>query len=195
MSPILGVISSSIQAGIPDSDYFSLATANITNNTTSTINFTDIPSTYKHLQIRWVAARLNPDLDGEVDFQFNSDTGNNYQFIRTYATGVSPNTSTVYGDSTGSTRLRIGRLTSNAAGTLMAGGILDILDYASTSKAKSALTVYGNNRLVAANATQYVFVSGGSWNSTAAINSITIKAENGGTNFGSGTRFALYGLK
>lgn len=194
--PILGTIASSIQSGIPDSDYFSISTANVTNNTTSTVNITNIPSTFKHLQLRWIASGLTPSIDGDIDFQFNSDTGNNYHFIRTYGTGVTPNTSTVYGDGATSTfRMRLGRLTSNAGGTLFAGGILDILDYANTSKAKSVITVYGNNRLVNADNNQFTFVGGGSWNSTSAITSINIKAENGTVNFGSGTKFSLYGLK
>jgi hypothetical protein len=70
--------------------------------------------------------------------------------------------------------------------------IVDIIDYASTSKNKTVRCFTGTDENNAS--TPFIQLNSGVWLSTAAINSITI-VNTGGNNFTTGTQFALYGVK
>ena len=171
---VVGIVSSSLFPGIPDSDFFSLGSITVTDTTTSTATISNIPSGYKHLQVRWMASNNGATNDANVTIRFNGDTGSNYSWRHTYSTAVSPNTSSNYGNSgSGATSMSLARAVGNAGGTLFACGIIDILDYSNTSKNKNISSVYGNARGANATTDQYMFVGGGSWSSTAAITSIS----------------------
>lgn len=192
---ILGVIGSSTFPGIPDSDFFSIATATVTDTSTSTVTISNIPTGYKHLHLRWMASNSNAANDANVTIRFNGDSGSNYSWRHTYGTGVSPNTSNNFGQSGSSvTSMSLARATGNANNTIFGFGVADILDYSSTSKNKNITSVYGNSRdTTTAQSDQYTFVGGGSWGSTAAITSISFT--NASTNFGINSKFAIYGYK
>jgi len=67
--------------------------------------------------------------------------------------------------------------------------ILDIIDYADTSKYKTVRGFSGSDRNGAGN----IFLISGLWLSTSAISTITLTAD--GTNWTTSTTFALYGIK
>ena len=144
-----------------------------------TITFSSIPQTYKHLQIRCIA---NDGDNGQIIMRFNSDTGSNYTRHNLRGTGSIADAG---GTATATSITNMGW----AAGTtnVMGAAIIDIHDYASTTKTKvaRAITAYD------ANGTGAIYLASGLYNSTTAINSITFFV---GGNFNTQTSFALYGM-
>lgn len=169
----------------------SIASATGTGSS-ATITFSSIPSTYQHLQIRWMAKNSNNiDNVGNVRVQFNSDTGANYARHELYGDGSAAGAD--YATSTTSVNL-IGAGMANGSGitNIMGVGIMDIHDYANTSKNKVFRTFYGGDANISDTAFK-VRLTSGLWMSTSAITSITL--ESTFTNFSTSTQFALYGIK
>jgi len=184
MTSILGIYASSMQGAV--SDYQSIATVNGTGSS-STISFSSIPSTYQHLQIRYIGRVTNSDTADNIFMQFNSDTGSNYAWHYLLGDG-----STVAASGAASqTRILSGRVSAaTAASNLMGVGVIDILDYANTNKNKTARVLTGQDR----NGGGVITLHSGVWLNTSSINSITI-TNGSATNFTSATTFALYGIK
>lgn len=196
MSPILGIYASQISGHLwaPSGAYDSIATVTVGAGGTANIEFTSIPSTYTHLQIRF-NAQTNRGTYGVDEFrlQVNSDTGNNYARHRLAGTGSSveanATTSTSYINSQGS----IGTTTAGAA--FFGGGVIDILDYANTSKYKTFRTLNGAdiNGTIAGFGGSIGFASG-LWQNTNAITSIKMYPD-AGTLWTQYSSFALYGIR
>ena len=157
--------------------------ATVTSSSTS-LTFSSIPSTFKHLQIRYVA-RTNTG--AALFMQFNGDSANNYawHFMR----GNGSNLSAFGYASQG----QIGvSLPDNGIGVnQLSTGVIDIIDYQSTTKNKTTKTFCGLSTNTSSG--NEVSVQSGLWRSTSAINSITIYS-NGGS-WTSASQFALYGIK
>lgn len=172
-------------AYIPTS-YESIATVSLTANQT-TVSFTSIPSTYKHLQIR--TSNLYSMNDDSFYVTFNSDTGANYSWhlIEGHQTTIR---SLAY-----STQNSISQWVTGASssGTSSYPGvaIIDIFDYADTNKYKTTKTIGGYDTN---STTPYSLVGmfSGTWQSTSAITSISMV---GNGQFTSGSKFALYGIR
>lgn len=190
---IPGIIASSYPRA--STAFESIATATGTGSS-GTITFSSIPSTYKHLQIRWLGKTVRTDVAAciNLQIQFNSDTGagsTNYDMHALYGDGSSANTannissnSVVFADSLP---------TSHSTLTDRMGvGILDIHDYASTSKNKTLRGFYGADANIASTNYQ-INLRSGLWRSTAAISGITLTLPSG--SFTTTTTFALYGIK
>lgn len=182
MSPILGIWASQNYPRITNS-YESIATQTIGASAVASVTFSSIPSTYKHLQIRWIA--LTSSNNADIAFRFNGDTGANYTFH-----GIEGNGSAASGgnNATGltSTPIGIGTSVANTAGV----GVLDLLDYTSTNKYKTARSLFGYD----SNGAGYAIMRSGLWSATAAaVNSITILSSPG--NINQYSHFALYGIK
>ena len=172
-------------AAVPSlNSYESIMSASGTGSS-GTITFTSIPGTYKHLQVRFFADLDTADRVLRMRINGVSSTG-------TYAKhGVEGNGSTAsaYGvDSTSATWLDVGYVVS--AGHNPAVAIIDILDYANTSKNKTTRTLAGNDQ----NGAGLVGLYSGLYMSTSAITSIEFTI-NGSGNFSTPSSFALYGIK
>jgi hypothetical protein len=182
MSPILGIFAS---ANYPRStnSYESIATANGTGSS-GVITFSSIPSTYQHLQLRWINKSSG---SGSYNFvNFNGDTGSNYANHYLYGDGASA----LAGADTTQTKINLyGSLVTSTAASVYAAHVVDILDYANTNKYKTLRALGGQD----SNGSGVMFLSSGLWQSTAAINSVTITANT--ANFTSASQFALYGIK
>jgi hypothetical protein len=76
-----------------------------------------------------------------------------------------------------------------ATASVFGAGVIDILDYANTSKYKTIRTLSGWDKNGGGN----VGLSSGLWLSTSAISSIVIGSQTG--NLVTNTQFALYGIK
>jgi hypothetical protein len=187
MSPILGIVSSSKRGA--SSSYESIATITTAGSETS-LTFSSIPSTYKHLQIRYFAKSARTGgLPGSenINLQFNGDTGANYafHFLRCDGSGV------FGGGTTSTTAININNavIASGSSNTLtFAPGIIDIHDYSSTTVNKTVRAIAGwdfNNpgRLA---------LCSGFRNSTGAITSINIQID--GNTFSASSIFSLYGI-
>ena len=184
-NPIIGILASSgaVAAG---SAYESIATVSVGSGGASNIEFTSIPSTYKHLQIRalYRTARTGQTLDA-VGLYFNSDlTASNYRNHYLQADGGS---ATAGGDQ--STFLGY-NIATNGTASAFDGSVIDILDYTSTSKNKVVRHLTGFD----ANGSGYLYFGSIFWNNTAAISSIKLTSTYG-TGFVQYTDFALYGIK
>ena len=178
-NPILGILASS--GAVAGGSYQSIATVSVGSGGASNVEFTSIPSTYKHLQIRYIArgSILTNSL-----MQFNSDTGSNYSWHVLYGTGSSA-LAAGGGTNTFMYASNIASATSN-----FTGGVIDILDYASTSKYKTMRTLGGYD----ANGSGEIGLFSGAWLSTNALTSIKLYPNSSGT-YSQYSQFALYGIK
>ena len=183
--PILGIMASQISVHLtPPSSFYSIATLSLSGVKTGT--FTSIPSTYKSLQLRFNVI----DTIGYSSpwVQFNGDTSTNYTSHWLYGDG----TSVSAGGFTAIAEVYLGGVnTNNTVYPLV--GVVDIVDYASTSKNKTVRQFVGNNDNGAGNG-PYVAITSGLWINTSAISSI--KFFNGSSeNWAAGSTVSLYGVK
>lgn len=165
--------------------YDAIATANGTGSS-GVITFSSIPSTYKHLQIRWT--NKSTANGSYLWLNFNGDTGANY--ANHYLLGDGATTPSAGGE-IDQVRLNLyGALITSTAASVYAVQIVDILDYANTSKNKTVRAVGGQD----SNGSGVIMLSSGLWrNSSTAINSITITAN--AASFTTASQFDLYGIK
>ena len=154
---------------------------NATGSST-TVSFTSIPSTYKSLQIR--ATFSAAATSGSVFVQANGDTGSNYAVHRLNGSG-----STVAAQASTSTGYPALNAAVNLSATYPSSLIIDIHDYASTTKNKTMRAIYG---LDTNSSVGEIDLTSVLWMSTSAINRLDVFA---GTNFTSTSTFALYGMK
>lgn len=158
--------------------YESIATYTVAT-TDSTITFSSIPSTYKHLQVRYIA-RANSGAVANFTMSFNS-TGSGYSYHGLYGDG-----SSALALGTGSASNILAGVVSSTA-NIFSAGVIDILDYANTNKYKTVRDLNG----VDWNGSGYAVMYSGSFQYTNAINSISFSS----TTFAANTQFALYGIK
>jgi hypothetical protein len=185
--PILGIIASSFRSAAgPVGAYDALATVT-PNGSVSSVSFVGIPSTYKHLQIRMIVQSTYTGASTSYMYPIrcNGDAGNNYSMH-----SIRGNGSSVSASGSGSRdNMFAGDFptanVSNTFGTI----IIDILDYQNTSKYKTFRTLEGYD----VNGSGQVNYTSGSWQSTAAITSITLP--DAYLNWSAGSSFALYGIK
>jgi hypothetical protein len=180
---ILGILASAGGAAAVAS-YESIATATGTGSS-GTITFSSIPSTFTHLQVRVNAiATAYSGTGGYV--RFNSDTGSNYAYHYLVASGGAVTS----GGAATQTEMQV--LINNAVGlhnTSANAAIIDVLDYASTSKYKTLRNFEG----VEINGSGDIAVTSGLWQSTSAINAVTVYLGSG--SYATTTTIALYGIK
>ena len=186
LNTLLGTLSSGVAAST--SSYESIASATGTGSS-STITFSSIPSGYVSLQIRGIMRTTRSATDSSLRIRFNSDSGSNYAYHWLYgdgtsaaATGAASQTSGFCGTGAGST----------AASNLIGTTIIDVLDYASSTKTKTVRAFGGidaNNVF-----TGYTSLFSSLWNNTNAITSIDLVVSDG-SNWTTQTQFALYGIK
>ena len=167
----------------PPGAYESIATINIAS-TTNSVTFSSIPSTYKHLQIRYSARNVNAGInDLYVSFNGGSNGPYSKHWLFTFD-GAGPYTSTSFNDA----QISVGYTTGNG-GSFFATGIVDIYDYQSTSKNKTISYLTGNEK--PSTGTKTLIVGGGAWFNTSAINSLTMST----SDFAANSTIALYGIK
>jgi len=177
MTPILGIMASAISGNLwaPGKDYDSIATVTV-STTASSITFSSIPATYRHLQIRLFSK--NSTDNGTISMRYNGDSASNYSLHDLYGNGATAsslgaaNQTYTFASLTGSTQAAV--------------SIIDILDYADTNKYKTNRSLIG----VDYNGNGYLWFSSGNWRNTAAITSIVLAAT-----FTQYTSAALYGIK
>lgn len=181
-----GAIGDSLLAGNAAYDpgaFVSIATA---AGGGTTVSFTGIPSTYKHLQLR-VLAQDNAATVGNLILQLNTDTGTNYtrHFITADGSTVAAS------GSTSQSSIIAGQIYGNSPSSSIYGmAIWDIHDYASTTQNKTVRAIGGYD----ANGSGNLRLTSGLWLNTAAVTSIELKNSSGNA-FSSGSVFSLYGIK
>jgi hypothetical protein len=158
------------------------------------VDFTSIPSTYTHLQIRILAKSQRANAYGStIWIYFNGDyaptipSSYNFHFMgadgsSTSAAYYSNNTATTYGIVGGGA---MGTTATNVA----SASIIDIHDYKNTSKYKTVRTLWGEDN----NSLGNISIYSGLWQNTAAVTSIRVYADN--YTFAQFSSIALYGIK
>jgi hypothetical protein len=176
---------------VPAGSYEQIATVAVPSGGIATVSFVGIPQTYTHLQMRgfiqtnrvtygrdWIYYRLNGDAGANYSWHHLSGDGANAQAgaDANAVAGLMVETGTTSGGTFGAT-------------------VLDILDYATTSKYKTAKALGGgdHNGTVAGFGATVELVSS-SWRSTDAVSSILFYPSNG-TLITQYSHFALYGIR
>ena len=163
--------------GVPPvtNSYESIATVTVGSGGTASINFSSIPSTFKHLQLRYLVKT-----SGNVDFNmtFNGSSSNYYAHI------LRGNGASASGEG-----YAISTIT-NVGSAGFTAGVTDILDYTSTNKNKTSRTLVGADY----NGSGTVGLWSQLWSATpVAVNQITLTPASGTVSEFSS--FALYGIK
>jgi hypothetical protein len=185
---VIGAITAgTFSAGVAaaTNSYESIATVTL-GSSTSSISFSSIPATFKHLQVRGILRSPTGTNVGGGKVTFNSDTtSGNYTFHRLIGDGSSASS---YGQSGIDFILRCA-LNSTTSG-IFGASVVDILDYANTSKYKTTRVLTGADT----NDTNgIVGLFSQLWMNTAAITTITITPSE--ANFSQYSQLALYGIK
>jgi hypothetical protein len=179
MAPILGILASGISGNLwsPGKDFDSIATTTVGAGGVSSITFSSIPQTYRHLQIRLLAKNADGNAFGGTSMTINGAAGEARHDL--YGTGSATGASGV----SGSLLVYIG-------GTAQFGaGIVDILDYTDTNKTRTSRALSGVDN----NGSGLVAFASGLETSQTAISSLTFTSNSG--NFAQYSSFALYGVK
>jgi len=179
-------------AGIPPilGRYYLMGSVTVGSGGASSIEFTDIPPIYKHLQVRGLlrSTTASSGLD-DVRLRLGNssiDTGNNYAAHQLEGNGSST-------QATGYASVSFnGRITyaprASATATVWAAIVFDILDYANTSKTTTVRSFAG----VDLNGSGSVVLSSTLWNNTSAITNVQLFPE--ANNFAQHSTLALYGI-
>lgn len=165
--------------------YFNLATTTIPDNTTTTITFSGISASYTDLRLVFSGRGFISAGFGYHDMitRFNNDSGTNYSYSLIDSNGANN------GPLQLTTQTYVPAIIHTSPSRISTN-IIDIFNYAGSTW-KSCLGVGGlatgsNGSLVR----HYSSV----WQSTSAINTITLIPGGSATYFGAGTTATLYGI-
>lgn len=161
-----------------------IASTTLLSNTASVV-ISDIPATFEDLLITVVGrSTWTTDQYEDLNVRMNGDTGSNYS-SRFLGYGI-------YGTTyTNQTNFQVGRLNVSQSSNIVPSIFeVRIPEYANTSMFKTTIgtssasnSAYGNTIIV------------GLWRSTAAINSLTFRTGQTGSNIAAGATFNVYGLR
>ena len=158
---------------------FSIATA------TSTVTFTSIPTTYKHLQLRVFARRTAANNFGSIIVARNGSYAN---YNRHYLTtdGTTASAGATLSTSTDGTIQGITGAAQTA--NYFGAAVVDILDFQSTVKNKNALAFSGASTDGVGGGP---FIVSSEWRDATAVTSLEITT----SDFAQYSHIALYGIK
>ena len=180
-------------AGAGAAGSFDLLETQVLGSSAASVTFSSLStyaSTYKHLQIRYVAKsdRSSGDGNDAMIMTLNGDSGANYNSHILIGDGAVNSGFETYQNAMEYTYIAgTGGNITGAFGT----GVMDLLDAFSTSKFKTRRAFWGNSL---GGSYKAVGLSSAMWRNTAAISSITFD-QRYGSNFVTGSRFSLYGIK
>jgi hypothetical protein len=154
----------------------------------SSITFSSIPSTYKHLQIRGIArSTASGTGNQELLMRYNGSSSNYYRMHQMYGDGSAAFASVASGANDNIPFfMPTAGTTANSFGT----AVIDILDYTNTNKNKTFRSLNGLDF----NGSGFLIFRSGLWMDTSAISSISLTADASGT-IAQYSSFALYGIK
>jgi hypothetical protein len=149
----------------------------------ASVEFTSIPSTYKHLQIR---ASARATVQARLIMQFNGNTGTNYSAHLMLGDGSTVSTGA------GVSGVNMALAQSQADANIFNANVVDILDYTNTNKNKTARILAGNEKN--ASGGEIALWSGSYFANTNAITSIKLFFDSGAS-IAQYSSFALYGIE
>jgi hypothetical protein len=166
--------------------YEQIATTILGSSATSvTFSVTGLGSTYKHLEVRSVARTSNTSSDWDrIVIRLNGNTTNsNYTWH--YLRGSGSAVESAFSNLALTSTITSANAVSNSFGT----SITTLLDFADTNKNKTLRSFGGN---VGGN--NWISLTSNAFLSTSAVTSIALSPQFG-TDFLTGSRFSLYGIK
>lgn len=170
-----------VGAGAAD---FELISTQVLGASAASVTFSSIPSGYKHLQLRIVAAADSSFSNQQI--RFNGDSGTNYFFHTLNGSG----TSVASGGNGGYTIMNGTGWRAGMGINQFFASITDVFDVFSTTKNKTIRNFGGG---IWPSGFQDISINSGAWNNTASISSITILP--GAGNYIISSRFSLYGVR
>jgi hypothetical protein len=178
---------SALAGNVPPGDFESIQTVTVAS-TAAAIEFTSIPSTYQHLQIRSILRTDRNDDPGDyIEVQVNGVTSSSYAYHGLYGNGSS--TGVEAGSS--QTSMNFQRVAAGSSSTNVFGvSIIDVLDYANTNKNTTLRHLGGFDN----NGSGWATLYSGLYSATTAITSVKIMPGIG-SNFVQNTHAALYGIR
>jgi len=184
---MIGAILAGVYGDKVSGDFESIATVTVGAGGSSEINFTSIPATYQHLQIRVLSRDNRAATANSVFYRLNSDTGSNYAYHVLAGDGA-----TASANATSSSAFTYGMIETAAstASNIFTVAVIDILDYANTNKYKTIRTLQGYD----ANGSGNIRLNSGLWMNTGAVNAFRLYPD-GAASFVQHSHFALYGIK
>lgn len=156
------------------------------------LDFTSIPQTYQHLQIRWIGqSNRGTYATDNLWIRLNGDTGSNYSSHELRGQGT---TAGSFGYASQTKQYISTVIGTTQQASAFGAGIIDILDYTSTSKNKTLRVFAGkdNNGTFASEGGAVQVASGLYFATPAAVTRVTLIAENG--NWQQHSTAALYGV-
>lgn len=169
------------------SSYESIASATGTGSS-GTITFSSIPSTYQHLQIRGIADSSGAGTQQDLLIRINGVTSSSYTYHQLRGSGVSVSATS---GASQTYAYNFDAVTGNSvAAATVAGIILDIHDYANTTRNKTLRLFGGFDN----NGSGQIVLNSNLFINTSAISSISLISGGGGF-WETNTQFALYGIK
>jgi hypothetical protein len=188
MSLILGILDSGGAAAGAGGSYESIATVTVGSGGSANVEFTSIPATYTHLQIRGIGQSSRTGTNrSDLLVKFNgSSTGYAYHYLQGNGSAAA---------AVGASSQTYGTVVSNAIPaqdyTSQFGAVvIDILDYANTNKNTTLRGLGGTDN----NGAGTIALGSTLWNNTAAITSVELTID-GAYSFKQYSQFALYGIK
>jgi hypothetical protein len=191
MSPIVSTLANASARGfrafnLAPNGFESIASVTVDSSADPFIEFTNIPSTYAHLQIRGI---IRTDGGGPEHsyFRFGTgggsvDAGSNYSSHILFGDGSTAQVENY----ANSNKIEGPPVDTNA--NQFAGVVVDILDYANIDKYKTLRSYGGFPEALGG----YLFATGGTWRNTAAIDRIRFFANS--QNIAQYSQLALYGI-
>ena len=183
MTPLLtGVFASQISGHLTSSDsgaMFPIAMATVGSGGAANMEFTSIPDTYKHLQLRFFGNATSAT-SGALYLNGDTTTSNYY-------------THSMISDGTGTSASAFNNTYLpyyTSTGNYFSAHVFDILDYTSTSKKKTIRVLGGWD----GNGDGRIVLNSALWNNTNKITSIKLLID-GSTNWNQYTQAVLYGIK
>lgn len=197
--PIVGQFGSLARAGsflLPGGAMESIATVTVGSGRASSIEFANIPSAFQHLQLRMIVQQYDSNVANAGNIytlaRLNGDTtAGNYTTHMLSGNGSSAGASALTGSAY--TYAYVAQSYCTPSSSIFSPIIIDILDYASTTKNKTLRTFSGWD----GNGSGSLALHSNLWLSTSAVNTLTIfpNVPASVTSFAQYTTAALYGIR
>jgi hypothetical protein len=177
---------SGASSGGPSGTDFQLISTQVLGSSASSVTFSSIPQTFKHLQLRMTArAATGGYSQGNVGIKINATTSV-YSYHGLYGQGSSVN-SWGYANQTNVDQLSW-MPGSTATASSFGAYVMDFLDYANTTTNKTVRSLGGH----VSSADKAIVLSSANYRATSAITTLEI-IQTDAFQYATGSRFSLYG--
>ena len=171
----------------PLTAFQSISTSTVSGSSVAYVEFTSVPSTFKNLQIRFMAKTVSGDVGSSATrIEYNSDTTTaNYASGYWLSNSITFSKAKTDGPNYGTWIPNSGAVSSSGFGV----GVIDIYDYTNTNKFTQSISNSG----YADTSYRQVHQTTQGWRNTSTPTTIRLTPYDG--NIAVGSYFALYGIE